>query len=163
MNFRLRAALSAVTLLLLALPAKAADLQMKVTDNGYLRGRGASVMLYSDTYSPIFFDQKDSGLQILLHGHRIATNGSLRLAPTPEQWSLIPHLDSRHADKAQDRLTANLSYSSYHLSYQVVVAADREGFASVWIWTSRCPRRWWAGPDTISNSCPRSTWKSPMK
>lgn len=128
MHLRLRVVLSLLSVSLLCLSASGADLQMKVTDNGYLRGRGVSVMLYSDTYSPIFFDQKDSGMQILLHGHRIATNGSLRLAPTPEQWSLIPHLDSRQADKDQERLTANLSYSSYSLSYQVVVAAEPGGF-----------------------------------
>lgn len=103
-------------------------LNMKVTDDGYLRGRGVSVMLYNDVYSPIFFDQKDSALQIILHGQRIATNGSVRLSPTPEQWSDIPHVDAHQADKDHDRLTASLSYPQYSLSYQVVVAAEPGGF-----------------------------------
>lgn len=120
-------------LLSLGLPALGADsntnagLNMKVTDAGYLRGPGVSVMLYDDLYSPIFFDQKDSALQIILHGQRIATNGSVRLSPTPEQWSLIPQINGHQADKEHDRLTANLSYPQYDLSYQVIVAAERGG------------------------------------
>lgn len=114
--------------LTLSLPAFGAELNMKVTDNGYLRGRGVSVMLYNDVYSPIFFDQKDSAMQIILHGHRIATNGSVRLAPTPEQWSQIPHINGHQSDKEHDRLTANLSYPAYGLSYQVIVTAEPGGF-----------------------------------
>ena len=126
--------MSLLITLLLSLPAFGADsntgdrLNMKVTRDGYLRGRGVSVMLYNDVYSPIFFDQKDSAMQIILHGHRIATNGSVRLAPTPEQWSDIPHIDGHQADKEHDRLTANLSYPQFDLSYQVVVSAEPGGF-----------------------------------
>src|SRR5690242_21045809 len=76
-----------------------ARLALKMTDRGYLDGPGVSVMLYDDDYSPVFFDQKDAAMQIILHGQRIATNGSVRLAPTPEQWDAIPHLIARHADK----------------------------------------------------------------
>jgi len=119
--------LSLLIALVLSLPAYGDSLNMKVTDRGYLRGRGVSVMLYNDVYSPIFFDQKDSAMQIILHGHRIATNGSLRLSPTPEQWSLIPHVNGHQADKEHNRLTANLSYPQYDLSYHVVVAAEPGG------------------------------------
>jgi endoglucanase len=109
--------------------ARAADaaLTMRVTDSGYLEAPGVSVMLYSDTYSPVFFDQKDSAMQIILHGSRIATDGSVRLLPTPEQWDLIPHLIARRADKRHERLTASVSYPEYHLKYQVVVAAEPGG------------------------------------
>ncbi|MDE2447804.1 MAG: glycoside hydrolase family 9 protein [Gammaproteobacteria bacterium] len=100
---------------------------MKVTDAGYLDAPGVSVMLYDDNYSPIFFDQKDAAMQIILHGHRIATNGSVRLVPTPEQWDAIPHLIARHADKAHQRLTAAVSYPAYKLYYHVVVAAEPGG------------------------------------
>ncbi len=105
----------------------AAPMMMKVTDSGHLRARGISIMLYDDNYSPVFFDQKDAAIQIILHGHRIATNGSVRLMPTPQQWDRIPHLESRRADKERDRLTANLSYPAFHLSYQLVVAAEPGG------------------------------------
>ncbi len=120
-----RAILFAV--LLVALPAFGDQLQMKVTDSGYLNARGVSIMLYSDSYSPVFFDQKDAAMQIILHGHRIATNGSVRLSPTPEQWDAIPQLKGHHTDKGKNDLSANLSYPSYHLNYQVIVTAEPGG------------------------------------
>jgi endoglucanase len=104
-----------------------AALALQVTASGYLDAPGVSVMLYNDTYSPVFFDQKDSALQIILHGSRIATDGSVRLLPTPEQWDLIPHLIARRADRQQDRLIARVSYPAYHLKYRVIVAAEPGG------------------------------------
>ena len=128
MRLRLRTALPLTLIGLFSCRAAFADgLALRVTDSGYLDAPGVSVMLYSDNYSPIFFDQKDAAMQIILHGHRIATNGSVRLLPTPEQWDLIPHLDGRQADKEHERLTADVSYPAYHLSYHVVVAAEPGG------------------------------------
>jgi len=121
-------ALSLIPLLLiLPTPSAAQSLQMKVTDNGYLDARGVSVMLYDSAFSPVFFDQKDAAMQIILHGNRIATNGSLRLLATPEQWDAIPTIKAHQADKEHDRLTADLSYPEYHLDYHVVVAAEPGG------------------------------------
>ena len=90
---RLQALVPAV--LLAALPALAADMQMKVTDNGYLDTRGFSVVLYQNTYHPVFVDEKNAAMQMILHGQRIATNGDVRLVPTPEQWDLVAKLKSQ--------------------------------------------------------------------
>ena len=123
--------LSAILLLPLFLTVSAfgaePGLALKVTAKGYLDARGVSIMLYDDAFSPIFFDQKDAGMQIILHGNRIATNGSLRLLPTPEQWDVIPTIKAHHADPEQNRLTADLSYPAYHVSYHVTVAAEPGG------------------------------------
>ncbi|MGB8477457.1 MAG: hypothetical protein WCE63_01270 [Acidobacteriaceae bacterium] len=100
---------------------------MKVTSNGYLDARGVSVMLYDSAFSPVFFDQKDAGMQIILHGNRVATNGSLRLLATPEQWDAIPTIKAHQPDQEHDRLTADLSYPDYHLDYHVVIAAEPGG------------------------------------
>ena len=115
--------------LFFALPAFGGDspLAMKVVNAGYLDARGVSIDLYDTGFSPMFFDQKDSGMQIFLHGHRIATDGSLRLQPTPEQWDAIPTIVSHHADQEHNRLTADLAYPQYHLSYHVTVAAEPGG------------------------------------
>lgn len=107
--------------------ALGSDLTLKMTSGGYLDAPGVSVMLYDDNYSPIFFDQKNAAMQIILHGHRIATNGSVRLMPTPEQWDPIPHLSARQADVKHDRLIASEAYPEYHLRYRVVVAAEPGG------------------------------------
>ncbi len=129
MRARLRTLLAMSLLIapLQCLAAPGAGLTMKVTDSGYLDAPGVSVMLYDDNYSPIFFDQKDAAMQIILHGHRIATNGSLRLSPTPEQWDPIPHLIAHQADEAHERLIATVAYPGYHLHYHVVVAAEPGG------------------------------------
>ena len=70
----------------------AADLAMHVNDKGYLDARGFSVFLYDSTYHPVFVDQKNAALEMILHGQRIATNGDVRLMPTPEQWDLVATL-----------------------------------------------------------------------
>jgi endoglucanase len=131
MRRRSQTALLASTLvpLFLVLPSFGADpnLAMKVTASGYLDARGVSIMLYDSAFSPVFFDQKDAGMQIVLHGNRIATNGSLRLLATPEQWDAIPTIKSHQPDKEHDRLTADLSYPEFHLDYHVVVAAEPGG------------------------------------
>jgi endoglucanase len=129
MSARSRTALAMALVIapLQCLAASGGPLMMKVTGNGYLDAPGISVMLYDDNYSPIFFDQKDAALQIILHGHRIATNGSVRLSPTPEQWDPIPHLIAHRADAAHDRLTATAGYPAYRLRYHVSVAAEPGG------------------------------------
>ena len=69
MHRRLRTLLAAT---LLATPwcawAAAPPPTPKVTRSGELRAPGVRFMLYNDNYSPIFFDQKDAALQIILHG-----------------------------------------------------------------------------------------------
>jgi endoglucanase len=130
MRARLRTVLAMALLIAPAacLAAPGSALMLKVTRSGYLDAPGVSVMLYSDNYSPIFFDQKDAAMQIILHGHRIATNGSVRLSPTPQQWDPIPLLAAHRADAAHDRLIASVGYPAYHLHYHVVVSAEPGGF-----------------------------------
>src|SRR6476660_4875970 len=81
-----------------------ADFAMKVTDKNYLDTQGFSVFLYDSTYHPVFVDQKNTAMEMIFHGQRIATNGDVRLMPTPEQWDLVATLKGRQADKANNRL-----------------------------------------------------------
>src|SRR5579859_2750543 len=104
-----------------------ADFAMKVTDKNYLDTRGFSVFLYDSTYHPVFVDQKNTAMEMILHGQRIATNGDVRLMPTPEQWDLVATLKGRHADKANSRLTADLAFPTFDLSYTLEVAAEPGG------------------------------------
>ena len=76
----------AVLALLAASPLPALDL--KVTDKEYLDAPGLSVVLYHNVFDGTFGDQKMSALEIILHDNRIATNGDVRLLPTPEQSGL---------------------------------------------------------------------------
>ncbi len=104
-----------------------ADFAMKVSDKNYLDTQGFSVFLYDSTYHPIFVDQKNTAMEMILHGQRIATNGDVRLMPTPEQWDLVATLKDRHADKANNRLTADLAFPTFDFSYTLEVAAEPGG------------------------------------
>jgi endoglucanase len=104
-----------------------ADFTMKVTDSGYLDTEGFSVILYNSTFHPIFVDQKNTAMEMILHGHRIATNGDVRLVPTPEQWDKVARLDKREVDKENNRLTALLSFPDFQVNYRLEVAAEPGG------------------------------------
>ena len=122
---RLRVVLLAF--LLLALPVFGGDFVMHVTDTGYLDTQGFSVVLYHSTFHPIFVDQKNTAMEMILHGQRIATNGDVRLVPTPEQWDAVAQLKGRKADKENRRLSAQLSVPSYEMDYRLEVAAEPGG------------------------------------
>ena len=113
--------------LLLSVPATGTEFQMKVTDSGYLNTQGFSVFLYDSVYHPIFVDQKNTAMELILHGQRIATNGDVRLVPTPEQWDLVAQLKGREQDKDHNRLTARLSFPTYQMDYTLEVAAEPGG------------------------------------
>ena len=100
---------------------------MKVTDKNYLDTQGFSVFLYDSTYHPVFVDQKNTAMEMILHGQRIATNGDVRLMPTPEQWDLVATLKDRHADKENNRLSADLAFPTFDLDYTLEVAAEPGG------------------------------------
>jgi hypothetical protein len=104
-----------------------ADFGMTVTDKNYLDTQGFSVFLYDSTYHPVFVDQKNTAMEMILHGARIATNGDVRLMPTPEQWDLVATLKGRKADKENNRLTADLAFPTFDLSYTLEVAAEPGG------------------------------------
>jgi hypothetical protein len=101
--------------------------ELQVNDEEYLDTQGLSVLLYHNTFHPVFGDEKMSALEMILHGQRIATNGDVRLVPTPEQWDAVPVLGRRTADKLSRRLTAFCSYPGYSLSYRLEVAAEAGG------------------------------------
>jgi hypothetical protein len=100
---------------------------MRVNDKDYLDTQGFSVFLYDSTYHPVFVDQKNTAMEMILHGQRIATNGDVRLMPTPEQWDLVATLKGRHADKANNRLIANLAFPTFDVSYTLEVEAEPGG------------------------------------
>ena len=55
--------------------------QFQLTPSGYFRNRGVDVMAFDDIYP----EGHQGGLGIIMHGHRVATNGDLRLEATPGQ------------------------------------------------------------------------------
>jgi hypothetical protein len=104
-----------------------ADFAVRVTDKNYLDTQGFSVFLYDSTYHPVFVDQKNAAMEMILHGQRIATNGDVRMMPTPEQWDLVATLKGRNVDRENNRLTADLAFPTLDLNYTLEVAAEPGG------------------------------------
>jgi endoglucanase len=91
-------------------------------------GRGISVIVEQNHFSPIFFDEKNAGIQMILHGNRIASDGEVRLNPTPEQWDAVPQFVSRVRGPQPGQLVVSSSYPSVKLNYRVTVTAEGDGF-----------------------------------
>jgi len=68
------------------------------------------------------------GLEIILHEQRIATDGDVRLSPTPTQWDPIPHFKERKRGPSGNELTAFCTYADRGLSYRVQVQPEADGF-----------------------------------
>lgn len=100
--------------------------ELKVNDRDYFETQGLSVLLYQNSFHPVFRDQKLSALEIILHDDRIATDGDIRLEPTPEQWAPVPHFKKR--EHTGDGLTAYCEYVDEGLSYRLEVQPEEGGF-----------------------------------
>ncbi|MEJ2273416.1 MAG: hypothetical protein P8Y01_02415, partial [Woeseiaceae bacterium] len=69
---------------------QAADDQLELNELDYYSTPGADVFVFSNWYNGLFSDSKISGIELVHHGVRTATNGDVRLHATPEQWDAIP-------------------------------------------------------------------------
>jgi hypothetical protein len=72
---------------------------------------GFDLFMYNTTFSPVFGDQHCAGIELVLHGERVATNGDIHLLPTPEQWDATPApiLRARSSDKRTQTVSAALT------------------------------------------------------
>jgi endoglucanase len=120
-------ALYALAILLLCIfPLNASDLRLN--DQDYFEAQGLSILLFHNAYHGVFGDEKMSGVEIILHGERIATNGDVRLSPTPEQWDPIPQFKERKRSPSGNQLTASLAYPDRGLRYHIEVTPESDGF-----------------------------------
>ena len=100
---------------------------LKLNTSDYFEARGLNVLVFSNWYDPNFDDSKLSGIEIIHHGVRTATNGDVRLNPTPEQWDTIPKLVRRNVNKEQNSVEAFLTYPAYDFNYSVKAEPLDEG------------------------------------
>jgi len=93
------------------LMAYAQDFKLNV-NSGYFQNQGVNVMAFDDIYP----EGHQSGVSIIMHGNRIATNGDVRFEPTPGQWQPVPRQRERKIDEAANSVTTWLSFpdSSRH-------------------------------------------------
>jgi endoglucanase len=102
--------------------------QLHLNDRDYLETQGLNVLVYQNKYHDVFRDEKKGGIEMILHGERIATDGEVRLLPTPEQWDSIPHFKERKRGAVPNQLIAFSGYPEYSLSYRLEVTPEEKGF-----------------------------------
>lgn len=84
----------------------------QLNSDGYFNAGGTDVMAFSDFYP----EGHQGGVCVILDGHRIATNGDIRLEATPGQWQPVPKQLSRRVEGG--RIVTTLCYpdSSRHMT-----------------------------------------------
>jgi len=75
-------------------------------DKGYFRCEGVDVMAFDDIYP----DGHQSGVSILMHGRRVATNGDIRFEQTPGQWQPLPKQGERILSEEENTIVTRLHY-----------------------------------------------------
>jgi len=80
---------------------------------GYFQNKGVDVMAFDDIYP----EGHQSGVSIIIHGNRVATNGDIRFEQTPGQWQPVPKQGERKLDEIANTITTELSFpdESRHL------------------------------------------------
>ncbi|WP_203226882.1 glycoside hydrolase family 9 protein [Confluentibacter flavum] len=78
----------------------------KINNQEYLEMRGANVMLAHDFYP----ESHQGGVGIIQNGLRVATNGDLRLEPTPGQWQPVPKVGERKVDLGKQEISVHMEY-----------------------------------------------------
>ncbi|MBO9547076.1 glycoside hydrolase family 9 protein [Caulobacter sp.] len=126
---RLPLALSLACLLSTTALAQTAAPPMKLNEAGYYAAPGAEVLVFSNWYDSLFSDAKISGVELVQRGVRTATNGDVRLSPTPGQWDPIGKLVDRKVDPKTGVVEATLEYAEHGFRY--VIRSEPRGASVV--------------------------------
>ena len=125
---RIRHTVLAAALLCAGLTAHAGT-GLRLSEAGYFSKPGLDVLAFSNVYDGNFSDAKIAGLELIHHGVRTATNGDVRLAPTPEQWDAAATLLERKVDPASGAVTTRMRFDAEDFEYSVRVAPRGDGVA----------------------------------
>jgi hypothetical protein len=127
--------------------------QMHLNSREYLENEGVNVMLAHDFYP----EGHQGGVGVIQHGQRVATNGDLRLEPTPGQWQPIPKVGKRVVDKATGAISVHMAYPDetkdrkgfnpiiypdLHLGYTIRVEPAGKAFKIIVDLDSELPAEW---------------------
>ncbi len=111
-----------------AVAAQKPQAGLRLNDKEYFETRGLNVLVFTNQYNGMFFDEKTAGIEIIQHGVRMSTGGAVRLSPTPEQWDQIPKLVDRKVDKATNTITCVLRYEAFDFDSRLIVTPEGSGF-----------------------------------
>jgi endoglucanase len=94
----------------------AGEESLSINDREYFEIAGLNVMLAQDYYP----DGHQGGVGVIQNGLRVATNGDLRLEPTPGQWQPMPAPGKRTVDRVAQQISVHMAYPD--------PTKDRRGF-----------------------------------
>ena len=101
----------------------------------FFQKNGVQITAFSDFYPA----GRQSGIGLIMHGHRVASNGDVRFEPTPGQWQPVPKKLERKLDAETQTIVTTLKYPDteahlkgfnpiiypdFEFTYQVRAAAD---------------------------------------
>ena len=131
--------LLSIIILLLSCTTSRDKQTLRINDQNYFELPGLNVMVFEDIYP----EGHQGGVGFIQHGVRVATNGDVRLEPTPGQFQPIPKVGKRNIDKEKNEITVNLWYPDSSInrkgynpiiypdlkfSYQVRVVGEKDYF-----------------------------------
>ncbi len=103
----------------------AAGTGLALNQNGSFAMRGLDVLVFNNVYDGMFSDAKIAGVELIHHGVRTATNGDVRLSPTPAQWDPAPEVVDRRVDPRDGSVAVRLRYANPAFEY--VLRAEARG------------------------------------
>lgn len=96
--------LASAIIFLFALSLSAQDL--KINKDEYFEMPGLNVMVFYDIYP----EGHQGAIGIIQNGTRVATNGDIRLEPTPGQWQPIPKVGDREIFPEDNEIRVKCTY-----------------------------------------------------
>ncbi len=127
--------------------------ELVINQDEYFEMPGLNVMVFYDIYP----EGHQGAIGIIQNGTRVATNGDLRLEPTPGQWQPIPKVGERqvfpqnneirvkcsYPDSSKDRKGFNpVFYPDLNFSYNVRVIGEGKKFRIVVDLENPLPEEW---------------------
>ena len=126
---------------------------MHLNKDEYLENQGVNVMLAHDFYP----EGHQGGVGVIQNGKRVATNGDIRLEPTPGQWAAIPKVGKRVVDINKQEISVRMEYPDssinrkgfnpiiypdLHFKYTIRVEPAGESFRIIVDLDSPLPDEW---------------------
>ena len=126
---------------------------MHLNKEEYLENQGVNVMLAHDFYP----EGHQGGVGVIQNGMRVATNGDIRLEPTPGQWAAIPKVGKRVIDAKNQEISVQMEfpdssinrkgfnpiiYPDLHFKYRIRVEPAGESFRIIVDLDSPLPDAW---------------------
>ncbi|MCR5458519.1 MAG: glycoside hydrolase family 9 protein [Acetatifactor sp.] len=110
-------------------------MEFQLNEKELFQKGGVQITAFSDFYPA----GRQSGISVIMHGHRVASNGDVRFEPTPGQWQPVPKKLERNIDPKSQTVITTLAYPDvdahlkgfnpiiypdFEFTYQVSAKAD---------------------------------------